>query len=65
MEIAIKKYGSHPAIIEITDKNVKTCWPYIWLDFTSYEQTAKEVNNLNIKKVSIKTGVPIKFLFPV
>ena len=29
VEIAIKKYGNHPSINEITDKNLKTWWSYI------------------------------------
>ena len=52
MEIAIAKYGNHPSIIAITEKMERFGNPTFGFDFTSYEQTVKEVNNLKIRKVS-------------
>ena len=54
MEIAIAKYGNHPSIIAITEKMEKLGNPTFGFDFTSYEETVKEVNNLKIRKVSQK-----------
>ena len=34
--------------------------PTFRFDFTSYEETIKEVNNLKIRKVSQKTDIPIR-----
>ena len=55
MEIAIAKYGNHPSITAITEKMEKLGNPTFGFDFTSYEETVKEVNNLKIRKVSQKT----------
>ena len=52
VEIAIAKYGNHPSIIAITEKMERLGNPTFGFDFTSYEQTVKEVNNLKIRKVS-------------
>ena len=54
VEIAITKYGNHPSIIAITEKMEKLGNPTFGFDFTSYEETVKEVNNLKIRKVSQK-----------
>ena len=36
--------------------------PSFGFDFTSYEETVKEVNNLKIKNVSQKTDIPVKIV---
>ena len=36
--------------------------PTFGFDFTSYEETVKEVNNLKIRKVSHKTDIPIRII---
>ena len=62
MEIAITKYGNHPSIIAITEKMEKLGNPTFGFDFTSYEETVKEVNNLKIRKVSQKTDIPVRII---
>ena len=62
MEIAIAKYGNHPGIIAITEKMEKLGNPTFGFDFTSYEETVKEVNNIKIRKVSQKTDIPVKII---
>ena len=52
VEIAVAQYGNHPSVIAITEKMEKFGNPTFGFDFTSYEQTVKEVNNLKIRKVS-------------
>ena len=54
VEIAIAKYGNHPSIIAITEKLEKLGNPTFGCDFTTYEETVKEVNNLKIRKISQK-----------
>ena len=36
--------------------------PTFGFDFTSYEETVKEVNNLKIRKVSQKTDIPVRII---
>ena len=36
--------------------------PTFGFDFTSYEETVKEVNNLKSRKVSQKTDIPVKIV---
>ena len=55
VEIAISEHGNHPSITAITEKMEKLGNPTFGFDFTSYEETVKEVNNLKIRKVSQKT----------
>ena len=62
MEIAIAKYGKHPSIIAITEKMENLGNPTFGFDFTSYEETVKEVNNLKIRKVSQKADVSVKII---
>ena len=62
VEIVIAKYGNHPSIIAITEKMEKLGNPTFGFDFTSYEETVKEVNNLKIRKVSHKTDIPIRII---
>ena len=62
VEIAITKYGNHPSIIAITEKMEKLGNPTFGFDFTSYEETVKEVNNLKIRKVSQKTDIPVRII---
>ena len=62
MEIAIAKYGNQPGIIAITEKMEKLGNPTFGFDFTSYEETVKEVNNIKIRKVSQKTDIPVKII---
>ena len=62
MEIAIAKYGNHPSIIAVTEKMEKLGNPTFGFDFTSYEETVKEVNNLKIRKVSQKTDIPVRII---
>ena len=59
VEIAIAKYGNHPSIIAITEKLEKLGNPTFGCDFTTYEETVKEVNNLKIRKISQKTDIPV------
>ena len=54
VEIAISEHGNHPSITAITEKMEKLGNPTFGFDFTSYEETVKEVNNLKIRKVSQK-----------
>ena len=62
MEIAIAKYGNQPSIIAITEKMEKLGNSTFRFDFTSYEETVKEVNNIKIRKVSQKTDIPVKII---
>ena len=62
VEIAITKYGNHPSIIAITEKMEKVGNPTFGFDFTSYEKTVKEANNLKIRKVSQKTDIPVRII---
>ena len=62
VEIAITKHQNHPSIIAITEKMEKLGNPTFGFDFTSYEETVKEVNNLKIRKVSHKTDIPIRII---
>ena len=62
VEIAIAKYGNHPSIIAITEKMEKVGNPTFGFDFTSYEKTVKEANNLKIRKVSQKTDIPVRII---
>ena len=43
VEIAIAKYGNHPSIIAITEKMAKPGNTTFGFDFTSHEETVKEV----------------------
>ena len=43
VEIAITKYGNHPSIIAITEKMAKPDNTTFDFDFTSHEETVKEV----------------------
>ena len=43
VEIAIAKYGNHPSIIAITEKMAKPGNTTFSFDFTSHEETVKEV----------------------
>ena len=62
VEIAITKYGNHPSIIAITEKMEKLGNPTFAFDFTSYEKTVKEVNDLKIREVSQKTDIPVTII---
>ena len=62
LEIVIAKYVNHPSIIAITEKMEKLGNPTFGFDFTSYEETVKEVNNLKIRKVSQKTDIPVRII---
>ena len=57
VEIAITKHQNHPSIIAITEKMEKLGNPTFGFDFTSYEETVKEVNNLKIRKFYKKTQI--------
>ena len=62
VEIAITKYGNYPSKIAVTEKMEKLGNPTFGFDFTSYEETVKEVNNLKIRKVSQKTDIPVRIV---
>ena len=62
VEIPMAKYGNHPSIIAITEKMEKLGNPTFGFNFTSYEETVKEVNNLQIRKVSQKTDIPVRII---
>ena len=62
MEIAIAKYGNYRSTIAITEKMEKLRSPTFGFDFTSHEETVKEVNNLKIRKVSQKTDIPVRII---
>ena len=62
VEIAIAKYKNYLSIITITEKMEKLGNPTFDFDFTSYEETMKEVNNLKTRKVSQKTDIPVKII---
>ena len=62
VEIAIAKYGNRPSIIAITEKIEKLSNPAFGFDFTSYDGTVKEINNVKIKKVSQKTDIPFRII---
>ena len=44
------------------EKLEKLVNPTFGFDFTSYEETCKEVNNLNIRKIFQKTDIPVKIV---
>ena len=56
-ETAIAKYGNHPSIIAITEKMEWLGNPIFGFDFTSCEETVKEVNNLRIRKFYKKNQI--------
>ena len=62
VEIAITNYRNHPSINVITEKIEKHGNPTFGFDFTSYEETVKEVNHLKSRKVSQKTDIPVKII---
>ena len=62
VEIAIAKYGNHPGVIAVNEKMEKLGNATFRIDFTSYEETIKEFNNLKIRKVSQKTDIPVKII---
>ena len=62
VEIAIAKYINHPSRIAITEEMEKLGNTTFGFDFTSYEETVKEVNNLKIRKVSQKTDIPVRII---
>ena len=62
VEIAIAKYGNRPSITAITEKIEKLSNAAFDFDFTSYDGTVKEINNVKIKKVSQKTDIPFRII---
>ena len=62
VEIAIAKYRNYPSTNAITEKMKKLDNPTFGIDFTSYELTVKEVNNLKIRKASQKTDITVKII---
>ena len=62
MEIAIAKYRNNPSVNAVTEKMEKLDNPTFDFDFTLYEETVKEFNNLESRKVSQKTDIPIKIV---
>ena len=46
MEIATAEYKNHPSINAITEKMKKRANPTFGFNFTLYEETLKEINNL-------------------
>ena len=74
VELAIEKYGNHPSIIAITQKMEKLGNLTFGFNFTSFEETVKEVNNLKIRKIFQKNRYSCKnyqgkyrycFVFPL
>ena len=61
VEIAVEKYGNHPSTIAITEKTEKLGNPTFGFDFTSYEETVKEVNNLKII-FSKNPDIPVRII---
>ena len=61
MEIATAEYKNHPSINAITEKMKKRANPTFGFDFTLYEETLKEINNLKIK-ISQKKDVSVKIV---
>ena len=63
MDIAVAKYRNHPSISAISTEKMKILGnPAFCFDFTSYEETVKDVSNLKIRKVSQKTDIPVKIM---
>ena len=62
VEIAIAKCRNHPSTNEITKKMEKLGNATFGFDFTSYEETAKKVNSLKIRKIFQKTDIPVKIV---
>ena len=62
VEIAITKYRNYPSKIAVTEKMEKLGNPTFGFDFTSYEETVKEVSNLKIRKVCQKTDIPVRIV---
>ena len=60
MKIATAKYRNHPSINAITERIEKLSNPTAGFDFTSYEETVKEMNNLRSRKVSQKNRYSLK-----
>ena len=58
VEIAIAKFGNHPSINAITEKMEKLGNPTFGFNFTSYEETVKEVNNLKLGRFLKKQLFP-------
>ena len=62
VEIAIVKYRSHTSINAITKKMENLCKHTFSFNFTSYEETVIEVNNLKNSKAFQKTDLLVKFI---
>ena len=60
--MAIIKYKNHPSIKAIAERMEKLGKPTFKFKFTSHEETKKEVNNLKIKKASLKSDIPPKII---
>ena len=62
VEVAIAKYRNHPSINAITEKIEKLGNPTSGFNFTLYDETFKEVNNLKRRSVSQKIDIPVKIV---
>ena len=57
---AISKLRNHPGILSININMERIRWPSFTFEFVSLEETIKEVNKLNTKKVSQTLNIPVK-----
>ena len=62
VKASIKKYKDHPSIICIKDKISSINNSKFSFNFVSLEQTLDEINNLNPKKSSQTTGIPVPII---
>ena len=60
MKIAFAKCRNHASINATTEKMENFGNPTFHFDFTSYDETVKQVKNLKRRKVSQKTDIAVK-----
>ena len=59
---AINKFRNHPSILSINKNMERIGRPSFAFEFVSLEETIKEVNRLNIKKVSQTLDIPVEII---
>ena len=59
---AINKFRNHPSILSINKNMERIGRPSFAFEFVWLEETIKEVNRLNIKKVSQTLDIPVEII---
>ena len=61
-EAAILKFKNHPSLNAIRDKISKLDNPNFYFEYTSFDQTLKEIEKLDPKKTSQMNDIPVKVI---